>query len=243
MNFLSALGFLTLIPVPAKALSTDGRQIIWFPAVGLIIGSMLCLVDAIGGAFLTPSLRAALDLVFLTVISGGLHLDGLADSADGMLSHRDREQTLRIMKDPRSGVMGVLTLCTCLLLKYAGLLSICGKNGMLWLCLAPALARTALTLGLVAMNHPNSSGALSHWLYQKGKYQYLAGGVIPIALALSIGFIEGLTIIAAGILVSYLLLNWFEEKIGGVTGDGLGALGEIIETLTLVIGGAFCACQ
>ncbi|PIQ98812.1 MAG: adenosylcobinamide-GDP ribazoletransferase [Nitrospinae bacterium CG11_big_fil_rev_8_21_14_0_20_45_15] len=243
MNFLSALGFLTLIPVPIRSFSKDGSQIAWFPFVGLLIGGMLFAIDALGAAYLTPSLRAVFDIVFLTLISGGLHLDGLADSADGMFSHRDREQTLLIMKDPRIGVMGVLTLCLCFLLKYAGLLAICGEHGMGWLILAPALGRTMLTTGLVVMRHPQSDAALSNWLYQKGKYQYLAGGVIPFTLAFYIGLAEGLAVLFLFFITGYCILRWFENKIGGVTGDGLGALGEIIETLTLVLGGVFCACS
>ncbi len=243
MNFLSALGFLTLIPVPSRAFSKNGSQIAWFPIVGLLIGGMLCAVDAFGTAYLTPSLRAAFDIVFLTVISGGLHLDGLADSADGMFSHRDREQTLQIMKDPRVGVMGVLTLFLCLLLKYAGLLAICGEAGILWLCIAPALARTMLTTGLVFKHHPNANTALSNWLYQKGKYQYLVGGLIPFALAFYFSPIAGLAVLLLFLSTAYVILRWFEKKIAGITGDGLGALGEITETLTLVLGGLFCTCQ
>ena len=115
MNFLSAIGFLTILPVPKSARTFDGKQVIYFPLVGLIIGAMLWTVDWIFSCFANIEIRVIGDVLFLAIISGALHLDGLADSADGLFSHRSREQILEIMKDSRIGVMGVLALIFCLL--------------------------------------------------------------------------------------------------------------------------------
>ncbi|QPJ65620.1 MAG: adenosylcobinamide-GDP ribazoletransferase [Candidatus Nitrohelix vancouverensis] len=243
MNFLSAIGFLTTLPVPNKAFREDGRQILYFPLVGLIIGVLLYAVDSIAAMILPHPLRAAVDVAFLTLISGGLHLDGLADCADGLFSHRDRERSLEIMKDSRIGVMGALALILCLLLKYASLISICGSAAAVWLIAAPAFARASLSVGLVTMSHARAEKGLGNYLYQKGNYALLALCPLALVIPFADGIVEACVAIGGAILITSVTLGWFKSRLGGVTGDALGALSEILETFILVAGGAFCACQ
>ncbi len=237
MNFLSAIGFLTTIPIPAWAIRSDGRQVLYFPLVGLFIGCLLCGVDQLLNLADYSELRIIGDVLFLAVISGALHLDGLADTADGFFSHRPREQILQIMKDSRIGVMGVLALLFCILLKLAGVAGIIHSESLIWLVLAPALGRTAQVMGLVLVGHVPSEKTLAEQFYQRGSLFLLIFCPLPFAILFYINWALALaSLIIFAILLAGLLL-FFKNKIGGITGDTLGAATEIIETVFLLIGG------
>lgn len=237
MNFLAAIGFLTILPVPSRAISTNGRQVLYFPLVGLVIGSLLYGIDHLLSLLPYPEVRIVGDVLFLAIISGALHLDGLADSADGLFSHRPREQILLIMKDSRIGVMGVLTLLFCILLKLSGVAGITQSESMIWLVLAPALGRTAQVIGLVFVSHVPSEKTLAESFYQQGKFSLLIFCPLPFAAIFYMDWVLGLTSLILFSLLLISLLIWFKNKIGGITGDTLGATTEIIETVFLLMGG------
>ena len=237
MNFLSAIGFLTIIPVPSQAISNDGRQVLYFPLVGLFIGCLLYGMDHLLSLAPYPAIRIVGDVLFLTIISGALHLDGLADTADGFFSHQPREQILEIMKDSRIGVMGVLTILFCVLLKLSGVSGIIYSESLIWLVIAPALARSAQVIGLVFVNHIPSERTLAETFYQRGKFYLLLLCPLPFAILLFMDWIMGLLTLMIFALVLTGLLFYFKNKIGGITGDTLGAATEIIETIFLLIGG------
>lgn len=236
VNFFSAIGFLTIIPMPAKAFRADGRQILYFPMVGLLIGGLLYGVDRLGALYATQEIRVVADVLFLAVISGALHLDGLADSADGLFSHRPKERILEIMQDSRIGVMGALAIIFCLLLKMAGFASLNRPGYEIWLLVAPALARTSQVVGLVFMDYARADGGKSQLFFQKKKYHLLSLGVIPIALPFSISIEIGLMVLFLFTTGTVLMLWFFKKGIGGITGDTLGAQTELIESVILITG-------
>ena len=237
MNFFSALGFLTLIPMPQKAFREDGRQILHFPLIGLLIGALLFLVNHICALFVYTEIRVLIDTLFLAVITGALHLDGLADSADGLFSHRTKEQKLEIMKDPRIGVMGTLAVIFILALKMAGLSGLKHPGNEIWLFIAPALARGSQVIGLVFMNYARDTGGKSQLFFQKGNYRLLVFILIPLALPFWLSLATGFIILTLFLTVNVLLLWFFHKQIGGITGDTLGAATEITEALVLVTAG------
>ena len=237
MKFLSAIGFLTILPVPARAISGDGKQVLYFPLVGLVIGCLLYCVDQLLSLAPYIEIRIVGDVLFLAIISGALHLDGLADTADGIFSHRPREQILEIMKDSRIGVMGVLALLFCVLLKIAGVAGIIQSVSLIWLILAPALGRTAQVIGLVFVNHVPSEKTLAKQFYQRGEYFLLLFCPLPFALIFYMNWALALVSLTIFTVLLVGLLLFFKNKIGGITGDTLGATTEIIETVFLLIGG------
>jgi len=237
LKFLSAIGFLTILPVPARAINGDGKQVLYFPLVGLVIGSLLYGVDQLLSLAPYLEVRIVGDVLFLAVISGALHLDGLADTADGIFSHRPRERILEIMKDSRIGVMGVLALLFCILLKIAGVAGIIQSETLIWLILAPALGRTALVIGLVFISHIPSEKTLAEQFYQRGEYFLLLFCPIPFAIIFHMNWVFALVSLFIFTLFLVGLLLFFKNKLGGITGDTLGAKTEIIETLFLLVGG------
>jgi adenosylcobinamide-GDP ribazoletransferase len=239
-SFVSALSFLTLIPLGRFAGKPDGASILYFPLVGILIGCLLAGIDWLGSLHLYDELRAMVDITFLALISGGLHLDGLADSADGLYVHHDKDKALEIMKDPRVGVMGVLALLLCLGFKAAGILVLESEHCWVWLVVAPALARSAQVVGLVMMSDARGTGGVGHALYQKGKYQYLIFCLIPLALPFWVSVSAGIAVVVAFVILNASLFGFFRYRLGGMTGDTFGALTEVTEAFFLIFGGLFC---
>ena len=222
-HFVSALSFLTVVPLGRFAGKPEGAAILYFPWVGLLIGSLLVGVDWLGSLYLYDELRALVDIAFLAAITGGLHLDGLADSADGIYFHHDREKSLEVMRDPRVGVMGVLAILFCLGFKFTGVLALELEYCWVWMVVAPALARSAQAVGLVFVNHARTTGGVGQALYQKGKYRYLIFVLIPLALPFGIDVSMGIAVTATFAVLLIGLLNFFRCRLGGMTGDTFGS--------------------
>ena len=233
-DFFSALGFLTILPVPRGSFRAGGKPVLYFPLVGLLIGCLLWVVDAVGARWAPAEVRATCDVLFLAAISGALHLDGLADSADGLFSHRSRQEVLQIMKDPRVGVMGVLAVLFCLGLKWTALLKLANRE--IWLLAAPALARSAQGIALVCMDYAGEPNSLSKPWFQKNNYFLLLGIVVPLALPFYLDITTGLATVAGFLVFTAVLLCYFRRRLGGVTGDTVGALSECVEASVLVLG-------
>ena len=233
-SLLAALGFLTRLPVPAwafKDAAATRASLAWYPAVGLLVGGVLWSLAWLGND-LPPLLRAALLLLVWAGLTGALHLDGLADSADAWVGGLgDRERTLEIMKDPRSGPMGVTAVVLVLLLKFAALASLPLAGTAIWL--APMLARTAITLAFLCTPYVRSQG-LGSALTHAPRLACMAGVWVAVAVTAFCGW-HGMRALLA---VSVVFICWRAacmRRLGGMTGDTLGALTELAEAAVLVV--------
>ena len=232
-GLFAAIGFLTRLPLPARVFddaSSPSAQLAWYPAVGLLIGGLLwCLGWLLSGA--PPLLAAALLLAAWVVLTGALHLDGLADSADAWVGGLgDRERTLTIMKDPRSGPIGVTAVALVLLLKFAALASLPHPSAALWV--APLLARAALTLAFMTTPYVRSNGLGSGLVGESPHACWLA-----LALTVVCSLFAGWHGVRA-LVVAVLVFAWWRwacrHRLGGMTGDTCGALTELTEMAVLV---------
>lgn len=237
MPLLIALQFLSSLPLQLPRMPSpeeQGRSLLCYPLVGLLFGVLL-----LGCAWLLEdapqALAAALLLALWVALSGALHLDGLADSADAWLGGLgDRERTLEIMKDPRSGPMAVVVLVLLLLLKFAALLALLQAGEWLALLLAPLLARASL-LGLFLTTPYVRAGGLgaamaAHLPRDAGWRVLLLTG----AACLLAGW-SGVLAVAAALAVYLLLRRQLLRRLGGTTGDTAGALLELSECAVLVL--------
>jgi adenosylcobinamide-GDP ribazoletransferase len=231
-GLLVAVGFLTRIPVPGHVFDDPQarqRSLCWYPAVGLLLGASLCAFAWLLRGW-PPLLAAAAVLVAWVGATGALHLDGLADSADAWIGGMgERERTLAIMKDPRSGPAGVVALVLVLLLKFAALASAPFWPGLL---LAPLLGRTALTAAFLALPYVRAGG-MGEGLRGAPRAACVAVVAISMAACLSLGR-HGL---AALIVAAVLFAAWRRaclRRLGGMTGDTCGALAELTEAAVLV---------
>ncbi|MGH8433662.1 MAG: adenosylcobinamide-GDP ribazoletransferase [Pseudomonas sp.] len=234
--FLIALQFLTCLPIRLAGMPTPqqlGRSQLWYPVVGALLGAVLWGLSALLSG--TPLLlHAALLLVAWVILSGALHLDGLADTADAWLGGLgNRERTLIIMKDPRSGPIAVVTLVLLLLLKFAALMALLEQGQGPALLLAPWLARTLLPLLFLSTPYVRVGGlgqALSEHLPRQILPWVL--GAHGVAMLL-LGW-EGLLALSCALLL-FAWLRWrMIVRLGGTTGDTAGAMVELVEALVLV---------
>lgn len=234
--FLIALQFLTCLPVRLDGRPEPqqlGKSLLYYPLVGLLIGSLLWLLDMALGSSAAP-LKAALLLAAWVALTGALHLDGLADSADAWLGgFGDRERTLAIMKDPRSGPAAVVVLVLLLLLKFVALWVLLADGGELALLLAPVLGRSAV-LGLFLGTPYVRQGGLGQGLAEHLPRGQVTGALIAaVLLCLVLVGTGWLALLVAG-CVGWLARRAMCRRIGGTTGDTAGALLELVECSVLV---------
>ncbi|QXI49070.1 MULTISPECIES: adenosylcobinamide-GDP ribazoletransferase [Pseudomonas] len=234
LPFWIALQFLSSLPVRLPGMPAPrevGRSLLCYPLVGLLFGLLLWLASHLLQAAPAP-LHAALLLTLWVLLSGALHLDGLADSADAWLGgFGDRERTLQIMKDPRSGPIAVVTLVLVLLLKFCALWVLVEQGSGVQLLLAPLIGRAAM-LGLFLSTPYVRPGGLGQALAEhlpRAAAAWVLLGCALFCLVLS-GWI---------VVLALAIFGWLRQlmcrRLGGTTGDTAGALLELLE-LGVVLG-------
>ncbi|MGP6433781.1 adenosylcobinamide-GDP ribazoletransferase [Pseudomonas paraglycinae] len=232
-----ALQFLSSLPIRLPGMPAPeqlGRSLLFYPLVGLLFGVILWALNiALAGAPLL--LHGALLLTVWVLLSGALHLDGLADSADAWLGgFGDRERTLTIMKDPRSGPIAVVTLVLVLLLKFAALLALIEQQQGMALIIVPLIGRAALLGLFLTTTYVRAGGlgqALADYLPRKTGWQVLA--VSAAACVVIAGFNTVVALLLA-VVVFIWLRHLMVRRLGGTTGDTAGALLELLEMSVLV---------
>jgi adenosylcobinamide-GDP ribazoletransferase len=237
-NGVAAFRFLTILPLPGSFGSTgdDLRgSLSWFPLVGLVLGGV-----SAAGAWLfwqiLPVPVAAVALVLLLLsFSGAMHLDGLADTADGFFSARGRQEMLTIMRDSRIGVMGVVAVVMVLLFKTACLGTLSLEAAVRVGLLVPLAGRCALVVMVALLPYVRPEGGLATTLYA-GRSLW----AVPLALAALVlagyGALGLQGIVGVGLsALAVLVFSWYcRRKIGGATGDTLGASCELAEAMMML---------
>jgi len=242
MNFLRplwiALQLLTRLPTPGSGAPdaiAAGRSLLCYPLVGLLIGAMLSGTGWLLAGHLPPMLLAAILLALWVLITGALHLDGLADSADGWLGgYGDRERTLKIMHDPQSGPAAIVVVMLVVLLKFSALSSLVGASHWRELLLVPLLARTLLLLLFLTTSCAQTQGMASRlaaYLPRRSAWLVVAFGLSAVALAAP----AGIWMLLFGLMMFGLLRRMMLARIGGISGDTAGALVELTETAALIV--------
>lgn len=250
--FWLAVQFLTRLPTPRVEIdaAARGTSVLFYPLVGLLLGALLALLHW-PLATADAGLEAALLLLAWALLTGGLHLDGLADSADAWLGSHDsrdggsrvasgtaadgdRDRALAIMKDPYSGPAGVAAVVLVLLVKFAALSALLWESAWEALVVAPLLGRAALVALLLTTPYvrPNGIGA-DHAAHLP---RAAATGVLAVTGIAVVAWLEwdGLWLLAATAVVVYGLRYLMLRRLGGTTGDTLGASCEIVEAAALV---------
>lgn len=234
-----AASFLTIVPVldgePA-AQSDVQSSFAWFPLIGAAIGIVLVAEDRILAAIAGHAIRSILIMLSLTAVTGAMHLDALSDTCDAMGAGRDRERALRILRDSRVGAFGAAAIFFSLALKIVALAGLGGWKRTDALILAPALARWAMVAVTHGVQYLREQGAGSALLGDDraanrnlaiATAAALAMVVVLISREALIGFALSFAIVAA-------MRRFYVQWLGGVTGDLIGACGEIVEMIVLV---------
>lgn len=232
-RFLAALQFLTILPLPGglnpgeKAL---GGSLPFFPVVGLMIGGTVVLVDLVLGRLFPPAVASVIAVILLIAASGALHMDGLADTADGFFSARPREQVLAIMKDSRSGPMGVVAIVCVIVLKVALIASVLGPWRWWVLLLTPLAGRCALIVHFALLPYVRPEGGLAGIFHRnRSRGHLLWAPLFLLGVGSLAGDLPGLIAGGCAFFTSLLLALYCYRRIGGLTGDTLGAACELTE--------------
>ena len=232
---LIALQFLTILPIRISEIKERdfGASLLYFPIVGLGIGLVLSL-----SVFLLSSLpvliKSAIILTVSTIITGGIHLDGLADTCDGFYGNKSKEEILEIMRDSRIGVMAVVGLVTLLLLKFSLIASL--SNEILWKALIVMAVFSRWTQCLACSNsaYARKEGKAKYFIEYASKRDVFIGGLFSLALFVLLMQIKGIILFLVSAPVIFLFLQYIKKKIGGMTGDTIGAASEVAEVLILL---------
>ncbi len=246
---LEAFALLTVLPVPRRATASARGVLPWAPLVGLVLGGLASGVGVLGARIVSPLVGAALALILLALLTRGLHLDGLADTADGLGPLRDRDRALAVMRQGDVGPFGVAAVVLVLLLQVScAAVLLAADGGWLAVWTAVAVARLAMTrTGLPGV--PTAAGStlgravagtvrplvLAAWAVVLAAAVVAATGADPLRAAGLLGAA------AAGLLAAELVLHRARRRLGGVNGDVMGALAEVTTAVALLVGAALVA--
>jgi adenosylcobinamide-GDP ribazoletransferase len=170
---------------------------------------------------------ALLDVILLAVLTGAFHLDGLGDAADGLLSPRTRDEALEIMKDSRIGTMGLVAIVFGLALKWGGIAGLDFHRSIL-LIIIPAYARAGILFGIRFLPYGRSTGTGRPFFDQKLALKHFWGLVLPVGLSLILG-LKAMWLNLAFAIITAAILLFYKKRLGGITGDMLGAMTEVTE--------------
>lgn len=231
LALVSALRFLTILPLPYNTLQQPlnaRRMMSLFPLCGLCIGLIAAALDMAAAFFWSLPAVSFLIVLSLAAISGALHLDGLADTADGLYGLRDPQRALQIMKDSRIGTMGAITLICCVVLKWIGVWGI-GPHRTLWIVLIPAYARAAVLFGVRCLPYGRPEGTGRSFFLEPLRATDFWGVMLLILLSQAAG--PRMVVINIGFaLIVTAMIAYYRRKVNCITGDMLGAMIEITET-------------
>ena len=227
---------MTRIPVPVKTEYNDrdfGKSIKFFPVLGLLIGLILYLICFIVPGFTDSRLLLAVFLVIAeTVITGGIHLDGLADTFDGLFSYRPKDKILEIMKDSRIGTNGAIVLIIYFLLKTFLL----AEADIKYIIIMPVIARLATVTNAGLGTYARKSGMSNAIMDYNSKTDILISLIITSVICFFFAGFKGLiSILVCFIFIVYFLF-YVTKKIDGITGDTMGASLEMTSILVLITG-------
>ncbi|ABO51207.1 cobalamin-5'-phosphate synthase [Desulforamulus reducens MI-1] len=232
-----AISFLTIFPFYNKMADNKelAQSVSYYPLVGFLLGSIAA---GVCYAMHSIGLNLAADvlgLVTIITLTGGLHQDGLMDTADGIFSGRELHRKLEIMKDSRVGAMGVIALATVLLLKIAFLFELDLAQKLTAFIMAPMAGRWAMVLAITRYPYARATGGLGACLKQAGKTQLALATLILVAGCLWLFGLPGLALLGIVFFITWLTVEFIVKRLGGMTGDTYGALGEMIETWVIFL--------
>ncbi|MGE4559532.1 MAG: adenosylcobinamide-GDP ribazoletransferase, partial [Desulfobulbus sp.] len=188
-SLILMIQFMTRYPIPLTIEFTAKHFVCgmkWMPLVGLLAGLPGALAFALADTWLNREIAALFSVIMLITVTGGLHLDGIADTADGLFSYRSRERMLEIMRDSTLGANGVIALVLTILLKFTLLAHIPGKGALLAVLVTPVLGRTALTWHSACARYAREVRGIGDYVNQTGLIQALAATAVSFSIILAL---------------------------------------------------------
>lgn len=245
-EFFIALQFLTRIFVVKQSVWTEqsfGNSVKYFPAVGAVLGIFCAAIVGVLNLLNLPLMTGAVGFASLIILTGGIHCDGLMDSADGLFSGREREKILEIMKDSRAGSFGVVSMILVAAIEISALAEL-AKLSTWWLCAAiysaPIIARLMMVVTIGAFPYARESGMGKSFAKFTTRRTIIFAAAETFLLLLPLNFLGEIFFLCAALaslvalIVAWRFATFATEKIGGVTGDIYGAVTTLTEMFALI---------
>jgi len=235
-SFRAAMSFLTVLPV-ANADGSAGERLgrAYFPAIGALVGLVAALASVAAGALTTPLLGGAVAVAVLCLLTGAIHLDGLADTADGLLASGDVERRLSVMRDPRLGSYGVTAIVVVLLLEVAAIAAMSPERAIAGLVIAGALSRLATLSVITFVPYVRSTGlGVAAWDTRRRGLD-LSFGALTVAIVCLLDWRRALLALPVVALAALAVVVLARRRIGGATGDVCGATAELGQLAALLV--------
>jgi len=231
---VDAARYLTIVPVGgARADAPPGASVAWFPVVGLMIGAVLVVVDRLTAWVFPALLGALLTVTTWKLLTGGLHLDGLADCLDALGGH-DVVHRLTIMRDSRIGAFGTIGLILFLLLEIAAVAELAPPPRWRALLVAPTVARAMPALLARVFQPARSEGQGARFHADVHPRAVVVAAASALAAAVVVLGAMGIVAVAVAGLVGFAVGRFMSARLGGITGDVLGAAVELSELVVLL---------
>ncbi len=237
-GFLAAFQFLTRFTIRRDITVTPeelGRSGIWFPVVGLVLGLMLVILNMALEAWLPDIVVNIILILSLIFFCGGLHQDGLIDLADGLYAGGTPRETLKVMRDTQVGSMGIIALFGILLLKTFSLNAIPPAYKNAALVIMPVLSRWCILYTATKYDYARKeTGVGQVFTREKDMQRFMSAGIFPVCITLLLLGLKGLWLLLLVFVAIAGLGSALNKRLGGMTGDSLGAINEIMETSVLL---------
>ncbi len=232
--FIAATQFITILPLGKAETFDPPKMIPHFPVVGLFLGILLACFDHLASRLWSIPVVSLLDVIFLAILTGAFHLDGLGDTADGLLGKRPKEKALAIMKDSRLGTMALVAILCGLSMKWAGISGLDANRGLL-LTIVPAYARGSMLFGIRFFDYGRCGcGTGLDFFKEKLRLSAFWGLIIPVVLSCLLGWKAiWLNLIFAAVTAT--IIWYYKKRLGCITGDMLGAMAEIVESVLFLM--------
>jgi adenosylcobinamide-GDP ribazoletransferase len=234
---LTAIGFLTIVPVPVRAEPAPGdlgRAAVAFPLVGLLIGFALVGTDWCGRQLWNPIVASAMIMGAGLVLTGGLHIDGFMDTADAFFSRRDGPGMLEVMRDSRAGALGVAAAICLLLTKFGAYAMLAGEQRWRVIALVPVLGRLGQALAVACFPYARPAGTGARFAAETHAWHVGLAAAIALAAAFLLLQAHGLLLAGLAVITALLVGAYWLRKLKGLTGDIYGAINEIAELVALL---------
>lgn len=238
-GFLTALEFLTPFKIGKIKILPDkelAKSMAWFGVVGLLIGLALANAYFLLSLLLPKMVVCGFIVLLMFAVTRGLHMDGLADTFDGLAGGKDKTDILRIMHDSTTGAIGTAAIFICILIKFSCLYSLDYKTVYGALVISSVLSRWSFVFSAVKWPAaPDNDGLGRKFIKSAGAKELFSSSIIAFIVALFTFGIKGIAIVFLVALLITVFNSFIKHKLNGLTGDTLGAIGEITEAFTLVL--------
>ena len=237
-NFIHAVQFLTIFTVSKKEKVTEGdlaRSMVYFPFVGFLLGVTLVYADKALSYALPHTVGNALLVLLSILLTRALHIDGLADTLDGLMGGSDRESRLRIMKDSRLGTAGALGIVFVLLVKYLCLNNLFNDDKTELLLIAPVLSRWSQAIMVFRANYVREQGMGRAFVGHLRATGLAVSSAVALGITGYLLWVPALYLVAGAVALTLIGRWYLVRRLGGVTGDAIGAMSELNEVLTYVL--------